>query len=54
MVSLQSIEGSNSLKIVQIRGPFSIENCVEITTINSKTWLRETYKKLEIIFIKRC
>ena len=54
MVSLQSIEGSNSLKNVQIHGLFSLENCVEITKINYKTWLRETYKKLEIIFFKRC
>ena len=54
MVSLQSIEGSNSLKNVQIRGPFSLENYVETTIINYKTWLRKNYKKLEIIFIKRC
>ncbi len=54
MVRLQSIEGSNSLKNVKIRGLFSLENCVEITKINYKTWLRQTYKKLEIIFIKRC
>ena len=54
MVSLQSIEGSNSLKNVKIRGSFSLDNCVELTKINYKTWLRKTYKKLEIIFIKRC
>ena len=30
MVRLQSIEGSNSLKNVKIRGSFCLENCVEI------------------------